>query len=88
MRPDGPARDDVRCIELVELLTAYLDDELVTSSADGSTRISPDAKAAALRSTSSDPHPDHQPPHDGGCGRLDPLIRDRLMSTLQIPGRR
>jgi anti-sigma factor RsiW len=85
----GPTPDDLRCIEVVELLSAYVDGELdddlrrrIDVHLDGC-----DGCRAALgqfetvirlagRLTAAD------------VANIDPLIRDRLMSTLRIPRRR
>jgi anti-sigma factor RsiW len=88
--PDsGATRDDLACIEVVELLSAYLDgqldDELRRRVADH--LIGCDGCTAALgqfetvkrlagRLTADD------------VASLDPLVRDRLMTLLRIPRRK
>lgn len=81
--------DDLRCIQVVELLSAYLDGEL-----DDDLRVRMDQHLAgcdgcsaalgqfeivrrlAARLSAAD------------VASLDPLVRDRLMSTLRAPRRR
>jgi hypothetical protein len=53
MNDSGSGTDDLRCIEFVSLVTAYLDGEVDEHSAEVSTSISKDAGAAGLRSTNS-----------------------------------
>ncbi|HET8624318.1 MAG TPA: zf-HC2 domain-containing protein [Gemmatimonadales bacterium] len=89
MRTDGPAWDDLRCIELVELLTAYLDDELAD---DQRERV--DAHLAGCRGCSDALDQFRTLIRIAGrltaadVASLDPLQLDRLMTTLQIPRRR
>jgi anti-sigma factor RsiW len=89
MTGERPAVADPRCIELVELLTAYLDDAL-----DAQTRRHVDehlqgcagcrAALAQWRTVA------------GLAGRLsaadvsglDPYVRERLLATLVVPRRR
>lgn len=80
---------DPRCIDVVEMLTAYLDDALpedVRRQVDAHLRGCEGCQAAlaqwrtvarlAGRLTAED------------VASLDPYVRDRLMATLQIPRRR
>jgi anti-sigma factor RsiW len=89
MTGEHPAGDDRRCIELVELLTAYLDDTL-----DAQTRRQFDehlegcagcraalaqwrtVAALAGRLTTAD------------VANLDPYVRERFLATLIAPRRR
>ena len=89
MNARGPARDDVRCVEFVELMTAYIDNEL---SEEQRRRVDRHLRgcegcSAALeqlrtvirvtgRLTATD------------VASIDPLIRDRLIATLRTPRRR
>jgi anti-sigma factor RsiW len=89
MPPDGTARDDVRCIELVELLNGYLDDELAEEQ-----RQRVDAHLAGCRGCSAALDQFRTLIHIAGrltaaeVASLDPMIRDRLITTLQTPRRR
>ena len=89
MRTDGPAWDDLRCIELVELLTAHLDDELAD---DQRERV--EVHLAGCRGCSAALDQFRTLIQIAGrltaadVASLDPLLRDRLMTTLQIPRRR
>ena len=81
--------DDLRCIELVGAITAYLDGEVreeQRAHIDRHLEGCPGCRAAldqfqtviglAGRLTAAD------------VASLDPLVRDRLLSTLRIPRRR
>lgn len=81
--------DDLQCIELVQLVTAYLDGELdddLRRRIDRHLRGCRDCRAAVdqfrtvIRLTGRLTAAD--------VASLQPLIRDRLLSTLRIPRRR
>ena len=88
MEPEAPD-EDMRCIELVELLTPYIDGELDDEirgrvdrhlrGCDGCTAALDEFKTIiriAGRLTPAD------------VAGVDPLIRDHLLATLKIPRRR
>jgi hypothetical protein len=52
-KDSGSRRDDLRCIQVVDMVTAYLDGEVSEDQADASTTISMDARAARRPFTSS-----------------------------------
>ena len=85
----GPTRDDLACIEVVELLSAYLDGQLDDelrrrvddhlAGCDGCTAALGQfetVKRLAGRLTAGD------------VASLEPLVRDRLMTMLRIPRRK
>jgi predicted anti-sigma-YlaC factor YlaD len=90
MKSDGGSNtDDVRCIEVVDIATAYLDgvlNEKQRRPIDRHLEICEGCRAAldqlrtvirlAGRLTAAD------------VAALDPLIRDRLMATFRVPRRR
>jgi anti-sigma factor RsiW len=89
MNREEPAGADQRCIELVELLTAYLDDALDAQArrhVDEHLRGCAGCRAAlaqwrtvaglAGRLTAAD------------VADLDPYVRARLLATLTVPRRR
>ena len=89
MKGEEPAGADQRCIELVELLTAYLDDALDAQTrrrVDDHLRGCAGCRAAlaqwrtlaglAGRLTAAD------------VADLDPYVRERLLATLTVARRR
>jgi anti-sigma factor RsiW len=85
----GPTPNDMACIDVVELLSAYLDGDLDDdlrarvdrhlAGCDGCTAALGQFETVirlAGRLTAAD------------VASLDPLVRDRLLSTLRIPRRR
>jgi anti-sigma factor RsiW len=85
----GPDPEDARCVELVELLTAYLDDALPD---DQRTRIDEHLEGcegcrnalAQWRSVAD--LAGRLRPED--VANLDPYVRDRLIATFIVPRRR
>ncbi|GAA4672808.1 hypothetical protein GCM10023215_00110 [Pseudonocardia yuanmonensis] len=89
MTGERPAGADDRCIELVELLTAYLDDSLDAQTRrrfDEHLEGCPGCRAALAQWRTV----------AGLAGRLtaaevaglDPYVRERLLATLRAPRRR
>lgn len=89
MSDRSPIEEDVRCIEVADAVTAYLDgevDEAQRRRIEAHLEGCPGCRAAidqfetvvglAGKLTAAD------------VASLDPLIRDRLLTTLQIPRRR
>jgi anti-sigma factor RsiW len=83
------AQDDLRCIDLVRVVSAYVDDELdeaerarIERHLEGcqGCQAAMDQFKTVIRLAG------RLSPAD--VASLDPLIRDRLMATLRIPRRR
>lgn len=83
------ARSDDRCVELVELLTAYLDDAVDPATRerfDEHLRGCPGCRAALSQWRSVIDLAGRLSTAD--VASLDPLVRDRLLSALTLPRRR
>ena len=89
MTPRLPPDDDVRCIDFVRVVSAYVDGELddaersrIERHLEGceGCRAAVDQFETVIRLAG------RLSPAD--VADLDPLIRDRLMTTLRIPRRR
>ena len=84
-----PAADDLRCIDFVEEVTAYLDGEVDSAERARIERHlegCPGCQAAIEQFQTVIRLAGHLSAAD--VARIDPLIRDRLMATLRIPRRR
>ena len=85
----GSSTDDLRCIEFVDLVTAYLDGEV---NADQRSRIEQHlegcqgCQAALHQFRTVIRLAGRMTPAD--VASIDPLIRDRLTTTLRLPRRR
>jgi anti-sigma factor RsiW len=89
MNDSGSGTDDLRCIEFVSLVTAYLDGQV-----DEQQRTGIDQHLEGCRGCQTALNQFHTVIRLAGrltaadVADVDPLIRDRLMATLQIPRRR
>jgi anti-sigma factor RsiW len=89
MNDSGSGTDDLRCIEFVSLVTAYLDDEV-----DQQQRRRIDQHLEGCQGCQAALHQFQTVIRLAGrltaadVADVDPLIRDRLTATLRVPRRR
>jgi predicted anti-sigma-YlaC factor YlaD len=84
-----PRADELACIELTEMLSAYLDDEVGPEQRrriDDHLKGCAGCRAAMEQFRTVIRLSGRLTPED--VASLDPLVRDRLLATLQIPRRR